>query len=93
MTLTRHAVDRYRQRVGPRRGFEVQDLLDRSVLLPRRIAAHLVPMSLETRRFTRVRVTGGAIFVCRGRSAVTCVGVGLEELASLLVWACCGVWP
>lgn len=90
ITPSRHALARYRQRVGP--PGPVPSLLRLGVRLPRRHGQEIAPCRRAWQKRTRVVVAGGTAYVVRGRVAVTAWPLSTDDLATVLVWACCGVW-
>jgi CO/xanthine dehydrogenase FAD-binding subunit len=91
--VTDHALQRYRERVGPscvsRR--TVRADLRRAVEVPADLARRAWPLLVG--REQRVFITGAAVFVVKHRVAVTVVALHPQVLAAALAWLLFGRDP
>lgn len=95
--LTIHARQRWHQRCtgsGP-----AADSLAGSILIPFRHAAPRWGHHPDTRKAARLgrkhlsyRVSAVSVWICRGRTAVTCLALSEQDLATVLTWLITGHW-
>ncbi|MFT5685951.1 MAG: hypothetical protein ACI8RZ_006906 [Myxococcota bacterium] len=94
--VTRHARERAMQRfqVSPLRAAAfVRRCWRDSVKLPRRYAQILLKIRAPRRKHgITYRVAGCVMMICRGKTVITVWELSTGELATVLLWACTGMW-
>jgi len=97
---TRHVAERYRQRTGS--SLSIREALRLSVRVPTRRALQVLEPGVLKRQGPRgrrlyrkthaYRITAEGAFVLRGKTAVTCLPMRLDQFATFLVAEMTGVW-